>query len=157
MTDRTIGDLYFLYVVLLHQLLAEGFLVLGRLIEHVEHFLLRTNVLLDVAVAVDAPSHIERISAPRQWHFINLTVAGDASNPFGDMDAMIEIDKLRDEIHAYPLERFVSLVALTDGRKHRAGIPDLRMAGHTRMCGWETRECTLLNRCVAIPAIDAKS
>src|ERR1700732_2434113 len=60
--------------VLLHELPAECQLVAGRLVKRIKNFRTRTQVILRRLVTIDAPSHVQRLSAPGYVHFGDGTV-----------------------------------------------------------------------------------
>src|ERR1700722_14232685 len=83
-----------LYVVFLHQLAAQFFLIGRRFISHVEHLVARANILLGIAVTVNAPVHVKRVFFVHQGHLVHPAMAGGASDAFIDMDAVVEVYKI---------------------------------------------------------------
>src|SRR5262245_57450114 len=122
-TARQCSDL-----VLLHQFFAQGDLVHRRLVLHVEHLFTGADVALRIAVTVQAPLHIKRILAPHEGHLIDPPMTRRAADPFVDMNAVIEIDKAREIVHARPLERACCAKTFANGLQHGAIAPDPRMA-----------------------------
>src|SRR5690242_15470628 len=127
MTRRTMG--HALDPVTLHELGSQRFLVLGH-VGHVEDFLARPDLLLGIAMALDAPLHRQRRGLVDEVHLVDAAVAGRASDALGDVDAVVEMDKVRQAVHAHPLQRAVGLVALTHRREDVRAGPDLRVAVH---------------------------
>lgn len=56
-------------------------------------------------VTLEAPAHREVGSLPCEWHLIYATVLTDATDAFVHVDRVIEIDILRQVVHAHPLQR----------------------------------------------------
>jgi len=56
------------------QPLSLGNLVGRRLPVHIKDVLTRTNKVLRMAMAVDAPVHFQGLRSPRQWHLIYVAV-----------------------------------------------------------------------------------
>ena len=104
MTRRTAGQLVRgANFVFCRELLAEFLLIRRRFPIHVEDLISRTQILFGIAVAVQAPLHIQRRSLEHQRHLVDRTVASGAANPFVDVNAVIEIDVIRKAMHAHPL------------------------------------------------------
>jgi hypothetical protein len=61
----------------------------------IKHFGLGPDVFFRLPVAVDAPIHVEGIHAIHQRHLVHPAVAGGASYALVDVNAVIEIDKVR--------------------------------------------------------------
>src|SRR5678815_4776353 len=101
MTCRTTRQL--LDAILFDQLLTQGKLIGRRLVFHTEHVLARAYEPFRRAMTVEAPIHIERILAPHERHPIHSTVAGRTPDPFVHVNAVVEIDKSRQIVHACPL------------------------------------------------------
>src|SRR5262245_35090129 len=99
-------------MVLFNKRLSEDELVTRRLPIHAQNVFARTDKLLWVAMALQAPFHIERVGLPHQWHLIDLPMARDTPDPFLYVDAMVEIDKIGQIMHTNPLEGSVSTEAL---------------------------------------------
>src|SRR5262249_34864374 len=68
--------------------LAVGLLLLRRLPAHVEDLLARADVLLGLAVAVQAPLHQQRRLLPDQGHLVDPAVAGGAADALFDVDGV---------------------------------------------------------------------
>ena len=83
---------------------------------------------------------------PRQRHLIELPVASDAADAFGNMDAMVEENEIRCVVHPRPMQRLLLVIAVSHRRKQRCILPDLTMAGHTRFGGWQASEGGTLDR-----------
>ena len=108
-------------------------------------------------VAVDAPSHVESVGLPRDWHVSNRPVAGCATNSLVNVNAMIEINKVWQRIDAGPFNGIIGEIAIPHRLEHGAVHPDFGMATHAGV-GWRNaRERRIFHRNVAVPAVDAQS
>ena len=100
------------------------------LVAHVEHLIARPQFLCRIAVAVDAPLHLQRRMVERQGHAVDSSMAGVAPHSFINMNAVIEVDKIGKVIDTVPDERLAAAEALADRLEYRRIRPDLRMAVH---------------------------
>jgi len=91
------------------KLLSSRDLVRGRLPIHVEDAFAGTNVILRLSMAIDTPLHLQRLRSPHQWHLIDLTVTRGATYALRHMNAVIEINKVRQFVNADPMKGFVLL------------------------------------------------
>lgn len=155
MANRAVGQLIFLDVVFLYKALANLKLVGRGFPRHAEHLVRGTQVFLGGLVAFQAPLHVQRGRLVRQGHLVNFTVAGGAAHALGDVDAVIKVDEVGQIVDARPLERLAGLPAVLQRLEHRGVREDLRVAGHARFRGRNACEIALLDRRVAIPAINA--
>ena len=128
-------------------------LVVGRSPRHIEDSILRPDVSLRVAMALQTPAHRERLLLTHQRHILHRPVTGGAANAVGDMDAVIKENVVRQAVYALPMERHPGLQAFAHWRQHRGVSPYLRMAGHTDMGGWNPRKRGLLGADTAHSAI----
>src|SRR6266508_3151406 len=71
------------------------------------------------------------------------------------MNAMIEIDEARQIVDPRPLQRLSGPETFAHWLQNRALSPDLRVAVHTDLGGWNAGERGLFHRGVAISTIDA--
>src|SRR5437879_12105701 len=112
MAYRATGNTaWILDCVVVHELAPQGGLIIrlaavvafvSRLPAHVEHLVARPDVLLRMAMAVQAPFHQQRRHLVGERHFVDLPMAGDAANAFLDVDAMVEIDEAGDVVSELP-------------------------------------------------------
>jgi len=70
------------------------------------------------------------------------------------VDAVIEVDETGQVVDSSPLDRAAGPEALTDRVRDGAVGQDLRVTVHAGLCGREAGERGLLNRGVAISAVD---
>jgi len=108
-------------------------------------------------MAIETKLHLERLGSRHQRHPIDPSVATHASHALGDMRRVIEIDVIRQPRYPVPLQRLVVGQAFANRREHCRTCPDLRMAAHADMSGWQARLRARFDRCVTIPAINAEA
>jgi len=139
-----------------HRILSQR--VVDRLlIAHIENLFARAQVFFRIAMAVEAELHLQRCVLISKWHLIDGTVAGITADTFVYVDAVIEIYKVGQLVDPRPLERAPCAIAFTD-RLQISGVgPDLRVAVHAGLGGWNACEARSFNRGVTVTAIDAKS
>ena len=138
MANGTIGELLRLHIVLLDEFQAEGHLVFGRLVVEVVDLFFRADVLLRVAVAIEAPAHLQRLGSPHEWHHIDIAMAHLAGDSFCQVDAVVEVDEVRQVVDSNPFQRLACLIACPDRLKNLGVRPDLGVACHAGMCGRDT-------------------
>src|SRR5262249_13829841 len=80
----------------------------------------------------------------------------DAADTFRDVHIVTEVNVVRQQRDASPVERAVVGKARAHRRKHRRAGPDLRMAGHASVGGRQARAWAACDRSVAVAAIDAE-
>ena len=144
------------YLVLFHQLSPHGNLVRRRIVDRVENVLLGPDVALRMLMAIDAPTHVESVLPPRDRHLSKLPMARCTTDSFADMNTVIEIHKVGKRVHPVPQDRLSCAVAGAHRFQHRSIGPQLRMARHAGVCGRYTCIPGILNRSMAVPAIDAQ-
>ena len=117
----------------------------------------RTHVLLRRAMAVEAPLHFERrlrhmsgIWSTRPWQV-------DAADALGDVDAVVEVDVIGQVVDAVPLDAACPLRKLLATGASIGCRPDLRVAVHARRGRRDAAKRRVLDRRVAVAAIDAES
>ena len=91
--------------VLLHELRADHRLRHRGAVAHREHLAARPDVLLGIAMAVHAPLHLQRLHLPHQRHLVDAPVAGFAAHPLLHVDAVVEVDEVRQVVDADPVQR----------------------------------------------------
>jgi len=60
------------------------------------------DVLLGVAVAVEAPLHLKAGHLPGQLHLLNLAVTTGTADAFLDVNAVVEVDEIGQVVDAVP-------------------------------------------------------
>jgi hypothetical protein len=144
-----------LNVIFLHQLPAKRFLVDGRLIAHRENLILWADILLGMPVTVHTPLHIERIGFPGQRHLVHTPMTGLTTHSLGDVDAVVEVHKVRHIVHPDPLDGLARTEAFPDWFEHGALVPDLAVTGHTGFGGGNIGEGRLIHRHMTVTAVYA--
>ena len=105
----------------------------------------------------DAPLHEQRRVAPHQWHHVDSTMARDASNSLLDMNAVIEVHKIRQIVHPCPLDRLTRAKAFSNRLKLWTIRPDLRVTLHANLSRRNSGKVTCLDGRVTIAAIDPEA
>ncbi len=141
-------------IELLLKLAPHLYLVSGRLPFHVEDLVLRPEEPFRLAVAFEAPLHLQRCDLPRQRHQVDSPVTGRAAHAFVDVNRMVEINEVWQVVHASPLDGLSSSPAFAHRLKVGAVGEDLRVAIHAGLCRRNASEGRSLNRCVAVAAIN---
>src|SRR5712691_4754981 len=149
-TRRTFGDMIFL-----HQLPPKRQLVFRWLPVHTEHKGTRPDEAFRFAVALKTPLHEQRLLPPHHRHLVDPPMARHTANAFLYMDAVIEVDKIREVMDSDPGERCVGAQAGAHRFEHRALSPDLGVAVHTGLGGRNASHGGFLHRGVAVTAVDA--
>ena len=101
------------------------------------------------------PLHVKRLRPIRDRHLVDLAVTGRAADAFRDMNAVIEIGKVRQIVHAVPAQRRILVEARAHWSEHRRFRPDLRVTRHAGVGGWDSGEGGFFDRGVAVTTIDA--
>ena len=131
MTGRATGELVDCSdFVLRHKLLADFFLIGGRLPLHVENLVFGTNVLGRIAMTIEAPLHIQRRGLEYQGHLIDRAMTRGATDALIDVDAVIEIDVIGEPVNLDPLDRLIGAVTLADWFEVRGIVEQYRVAIH---------------------------
>ena len=127
----------------------------GGFVGDVEDLVLRAHEPLRVAVAVEAPLHLQRVLLPHQRHLVDAAVAGRAAHALVHVGAVVEVDEVRQVVDLGPLDGDVGLEARAHRLEGGALVPDLRVAVHAGLGGRDAGVGRLLHRGVAVAAVDA--
>ena len=109
-----------------------------------------------IAVTIETPTHLKAVSLPHERHLVDAAVAAFAADTLTNVNAVVEIHKVRQIVHARPLNGIARAVTGADRFQRRAGVPYLRMAIDAGLSGWNIGEAGLLHGSVAIAAIEAQ-
>jgi len=139
-----------------HQFRPEHGLVGGGPVQ-IEDFSAWANELLWRTMAIEAPFHIKRMRFPRERHLIELPVAGGAADAFGDVNAVIEENKIWRVVNAIPTQRGLLVVTISDRRQQGGVFPNLAVARHTGFRGWHPGKGGLFDACVAVAAVNSQA
>ena len=145
MTCVTIGQSGSVDVVLPNELFAERFLIRRRGIMHVEDIVLRAQESVWLPVAIETPPHVELSRFPRERHLVYLTVASRATDALVQMNAVVEIDVIRQIVHARPFERTAGLPTVANWLQNRRVFPNLRVARHAGLRRRKAGKCRILD------------
>jgi len=107
-------------------------------------------------MTLDAPLHLQRRIVKHQRHAIDRTVASVATNPFVDVNTVVEIDKIRQIVDPIPDQRLARAEAFANRLENRSRGPNLRMAIHARFGGRNPSKARVLDRGVTVTAINAE-
>src|SRR5688572_6306832 len=140
--------------VLLHEPRPELLLRDRRAVAHRENVAARTDELLRFAVTVQTPLHLQRVLLHHQRHLVDPSVTRLAAHPLLHVDAVVEIDEIRQVVHTNPVERGVVAEARAHRLEDRAVRPQLRMAVHTGLGRRNSGERRRFHRRVTVAAID---
>ena len=94
-------------MIFAHETTAFRDLVFGRRPLHVKDLVAWTDRSFRMAMAVEAPAHGQRRRLPRQRHPIDCAMTGRAPDALRDVNAMIEIDVVREDMDPLPANRLV--------------------------------------------------
>ena len=123
----------------------------------IKNLVIRTQMRRRIAVTGQTPAHIERRRLPGQRHVAYRPVAFGAADALRDMDAVVEVDVIRQGVDAGPAQRLALCEALPHRRENFRIGPDLRVAGHAGMGRRDARVLGNLDRRVAVTAIEAQA
>ncbi len=112
------------------------------------------KIALRVAVAVEAPLHLEGLFLPCEGHLIDTAVAGRAPDALVHVCAVVEVDEIGQVVDPRPFDGLVGPEARPHRLEGRALAPDLGMAVHARLGGWDAGVRGPLHRRVAVAAVD---
>src|SRR5579864_2337040 len=146
------------YFVFGHELPAQLQLIVarGRLVIGIENFRFWPHIFLGLAMAFQAPGHVQRARTIREGHFGDLPVAGGAADALGHVNAVIEIDEIRQRVDANPFERFIVAIAGAHRFEHGRVRPNLGVAGHAGLRRGDPRKRRFFDRCVTVAAIESQ-
>lgn len=100
------------------------------------------------------PAHGHGVDLHDCRHLVDASVALGASDAFGKMNRMIEIDVIREPMNALPSNRQIIEIGCSHGLERWALVPDLGMAVHARADGGVAGARGGLDELVAITTID---
>lgn len=130
-------------------------LVSRRLVRHIEHLVPRANVFFRLPVAFHTPVHIQCVDLKCQWHQIDAPMAGGAANALVYMNAVIEVDVVRQVVDASPCNRPAAPETRSHWLQEFSVRPNLSVAAHAGFGRRNTCEGRGFHRRMAIAAIYA--
>src|SRR5437868_10515528 len=108
-------------------------------------------------MAIEAPFHLQRVRLIHERHLVDWAVTALASHTFINVNAVIEVDEVRQVVHPLPLQGSAGAVAFTHGLEHGRARPYLRVAVHAGFSWRNAGEVRGLDRSVAVTAIKSES
>src|SRR5688572_22355292 len=141
-------------VVFLHEARAELRIIGGPLPGHVEDLGARPDEVAWIPVTIEAPVHRERRVLVDQRHLVHRTMTGRAADSLLHVNAVVEVHEVRQIVHTRPFQGRVVAKTRPNRLENGGATPDLRMAIHAGFRRRDVREGGLLDRRMAIPAID---
>jgi len=120
---------------------------------HPSHLCRRAELRDWVAMAIEAPSHLKRVSSRKKRHPVDAAMAGDAGNTFADVGRVIEVDVVRETGDSLPGYGLARGKAPSDRRQNLGVVPNLRVAGHADMRGGQAGATAGLDSGMAISAV----
>lgn len=141
--------------VLGHQFPAYFLLICRSFPIHVEDLILGTNIHFGVAVAIEAPLHIQRRGLEHQRHLVDGTVARRAANAFVDVYAVVEVNVISKTMDAYPSNRGIRAIAITDRFEVADVIEKHGVAIHTGLGRRDAGESGSFDTVMTVAAINA--
>ena len=142
-------------VILPNELRALRGLVRRRVPVHVINFRARPDEILRLAVAFQTPLHVKRLRPPRDRHLVDLAVTSRAADAFRDVNAVIEIDEVRQIVHAVPA-RSACLVRGSRALERASALPSRSASDTSCRCRWrDSGEGGFFDRSMAVATVDA--
>src|SRR5262249_46398259 len=129
----------------------------GLLVLHVENLLPGTQKLLWLSMAVQAPLHLQGIFLVHQGHLVDRSVTAETANALGDVDAVIEVHKVRQIVNARPLDGLTAVEAEAYGLQHGRVGPYLGVAVHAGLGGRNAGKAGVFHRGMAVTAIQPQA
>ena len=96
------------------KLFADFFLIAWSFPIHVEHLIERAEDLLGIAVAAQTPLHQERRGLKHERHLVDGAVARGTAHALVHVNAVIEVNEIRQPVNPDPLDGFIRAVALAN-------------------------------------------
>ena len=116
-----------------------------------------TKILGRIAMAVQAPLHLQRVLLIHQRHLVHAAMTAGAANALVHMDRVIEVHIIRQIMHLDPEDRLARRPAIAH-RSQQVGIrPDLRVTVDTGLGRGNARVARFLHRRVTVLALQAQT
>ncbi len=159
MTSRTAcQSLLRLNVIQFHQRLAVvnfRFAAIHLTPFHIENFVFVAHEFLRLAMASQAPLHLQRRRLENNRHLIDATMTGRAADSLIHMNAVIEIDVIGKIVNPRPLKRFAGAETCTHWLQIGTIGPNLFMAIHANGGRGNSRGRLSFDGSMTITTIDA--
>ena len=122
---------------------------------HRKNFFEGAKIWRGVSVTVQAPLHQQRARLENQRHLVDLSVTSRATNALVNVNAVVEIHKIRQPVDLDPLNGFVGAIAFAHRFEITRGVEQHGVAVHAGL-GWrDSRNGGSFHTRVAVAAIDA--
>ncbi|HLZ93051.1 MAG TPA: hypothetical protein VKQ28_15175 [Candidatus Acidoferrum sp.] len=144
-----------LNLIFRRQTLAGFLLIRGRFPVHIENLIARTQNCLRITVTVEAPLHQQGRGLKNQGHLIDLPVASGTAHTFVDVDAVIEIDVVRQAMNTNPLDGFISTITFANWLQVTGVVEKDGMAIHAGFGGGNAGGGGSFHAGVTVTAIDS--
>lgn len=153
MTYNTLRQTLCIDVILAHQTCAHLLLV-RRHPGHIEDPVTRPEVLGGIPVTVEAPLHLQCRCAHGEWHLIHPAMAGCAAHSIGNVNTVIEIDKIREIVNPLPAKLCnTGTPAIHHRCQHLLVGKQLGVASHASGNGWDASKAGGFHRLMTVTAI----
>src|SRR5205085_8443643 len=97
-----------------------------RDVMQIDNGIRRPEKTLRLPMALETPTHLKVARFPGERHLVHLAVTGRATDAFVQMDAVVEVNVVRQIVNADPLERPAGLPTVADWLKDWRVFPNLR-------------------------------
>ena len=104
-------------------------------------------------MAFQTPFHLQRRLLPGQRHLVHPAMTGFAAYALIHVNAVIEINEIRQIMHPRPRDRGIVAKARSNRLERRAGVPDLRMTVHASFGRRNIGEPRSLHRRMAVTTV----
>jgi hypothetical protein len=121
---------------------------------HIEDLTFRPQSFFRIAMAFQTPLHLQRADLHHKRHLIDAPVTGRASNAFTHVNAVVEINKIGQIMHACPSDWLACSITCANRFEIGAILPDLRMAIHADSCWRNSGGGSFFDGSVAISAVE---
>lgn len=111
------------------------------------------DVLLRIAVALQAKCHTQRLGMVNHFHLVDLAVALDATDAAVDVGGVIEIDVVRGGVNSDPWDRITGFIASPHGCQCGTVHLDQTVAAHAGVGWWDVGVCSAVDMGVAVAAV----
>jgi hypothetical protein len=143
-----------LNLVFRRQFFADLRLIRRSLPIHIENLIAWPQNLLWIAMAVQTPLHQQRRGLKHQRHLVDLTVTRRASHALIDVNAVVEIDVVRQAVHADPLYGFIGAITFAHRLQISGVVEQDGMAIHARLGGRNPSGGGGFDAGMTVPAVD---
>ena len=117
-------------VIVARQLFPDFFLIFRGFPIHIENLILRSQIPLRISVALETPLHIQRRSLEHQRHLVYRPVAGRAAHTLIHVNAVVEVNIIRQTVYLYPVNRLFAAITLANWLQISHIVEQHRMAIH---------------------------